>query len=179
MDQSEEIARLRARVAELSLAQVRKIDPNWHPAQRDCAGLVRFVYRGAYKSLRPARLKTPLWRDGRGEPSDFADAETLIAHNFVPLGRSAQVLSRLRSGDVLAFRREENGAAVFHLMLLAREGRSGPLHVVYHPGEAGAAVRFGRLDALDREAPIEWRPSPENGSFLGFYRFKEWRDDES
>ena len=29
-------------------------------------------------------------------------------------------------------------------------------------------------DKLLRDAPREWRPTPENGAFLGFYRLKEW-----
>ena len=31
-----------------------------------------------------------------------------------------------------------------------------------------------RLNELMRDAPGEWRPVPENSSFLGFFRFKEW-----
>ena len=48
------------------------------------------------------------------------------------------------------------------------------IHVVYHPGEKDAPVRVGRLNELMRDAPGEWRPVPENSSFLGFFRFKEW-----
>ena len=38
----------------------------------------------------------------------------------------------------------------------------------------GAAVRTGELRRLTTEAPLEWRPVPENTAFLGFFRFKEW-----
>ena len=169
-------APLRREVARLALAQVREMDPAWHPAQRDCAGLVRFVFRGAYRRWRPERLATPLWRDARGHPSDFADAETLLVQGFVPLGRDEATRESLRTGDVVAFRLERDAGPVFHLMLVVRpEDRAhAPARVVYHPGEPGAPVRTGVLDSLATEAPLEWRPVPANAGFLGFFRFKEW-----
>jgi uncharacterized protein YfaT (DUF1175 family) len=51
----------------------------------------------------------------------------------------------------------------------------GEPHVVYHPGEKDAPVRAGKVSELLRDAPGEWRPVPENPSFLGVFRFKEWR----
>ena len=167
---------LRREVARLSLAQVRQPDAQWHPGQRDCAGLVRFVYRGAYRHLRPARLATSLWRDGAGQPLDFADAETLLTHSFAPLGRDAAVLETLRSGDLVAFRQERDAGPLFHLMLVVRpeDKAHAPARVVYHPGEPGAAVRTGLLPSLVTDAPLEWRPVPQNTAFLGFFRFKEW-----
>lgn len=167
---------LRRQVAQVALAQVRRMDAAWHPDQRDCAGLLRFAYRMAYKQVAPERLASPLWRDARGQPSDFADAETLLAGSFQPLGRDAATRESLRTGDVLAFRQEQDAGPVFHLMLVVRpEDRAhAPARVVYHPGEKGAAVRTGVLDNLVTEAPLEWRPVPRNTAFLGFFRFKEW-----
>jgi hypothetical protein len=169
-------ALLRREVAQVALAQVRRMDPNWHPEQRDCAGLVRFVYRGAYRRWRPERLATPLWRDARGEPGDFADAETLLTHSFVPLGRDEATRESLRTGDLVAFRQERDAGPIFHLMLVVRpeDKAHAPARVVYHPGEKGAPVRTGVLQSLATEAPLEWRPVPQNTAFLGFFRFKEW-----
>ncbi|XXF77598.1 DUF1175 family protein [Myxococcaceae bacterium GXIMD 01537] len=169
-------ALLRRELAQVALAQARKPDPAWHPAQRDCAGLVRFAFRGAYKRLRPERLATPLWLDGRGEPSDFADAETLLAHSFAPLGRDEAAREALRTGDLVAFRQEQDAGPLFHLMLVVRpeDKAHAPARVVYHPGEPGAAVRTGELRRLAIEAPREWRPVPQNPAFLGYFRFKEW-----
>ncbi len=168
-------AHLRREVAATALAQAKQPDPAWHPAQRDCAGLVRFAYRSAFSRLDRARLSLPLfrhgpWRDGRG---DFADAETLLSESFVALGRDEQAEQRAESGDLLAFADPEHG---FHLMLYVRgedRARTEPL-VVYSPGDGSSEVRVGGLQALKREAPHEWRPLPENGRFLGFFRFKEW-----
>lgn len=169
-------APLRREVARVALAQVRQMDAAWQPAQRDCAGLVRFAFRSAYRRWRPGRLATPLWRDARGHPSDFADAETLLVHGFAPLGRDETTRESLRSGDVVAFRLERDAGPVFHLMLVVRpeDKAHAPARVVYHPGEPGAAVRTGVLQSLVTEAPLEWRPVPQNTAFLGFFRFKEW-----
>lgn len=167
---------LRREVAQVSLAQVRAPDAEWQPAQRDCAGLIRYAYRTAYRRVASERLSTPLWRDARGRPSDFADAETLLTQSFLPLGRGAPAREQLRTGDVVAFRQDHDAGPVFHLMLVVRpEDRAhAPARVVYHPGEPGARVRTGVLDSLATEAPLEWRPVPANAAFLGFFRFKEW-----
>lgn len=167
---------LRREIAQTALAQVRRMDPSWNPDQRDCAGLVRFVFRGAFRRFQPERLATPLWRDDRGQPADFADAETLLTHSFVPLGRDEATRESLRTGDLVAFRQERDSGPVFHLMLVVRpeDKAHAPARVVYHPGDKGAAVRTGILQSLVTDAPLEWRPVPQNTAFLGFFRFKEW-----
>lgn len=169
---------LRVAVAQTAIAQAKTVDPLWHPEQRDCAGLVRFAYRTAYKSLRPERLASPLFRDAAGRALDFADAQTLVTGSFDSLGRGRDVRSTLRSGDLLAFQQPpaEDGTPRFHLMLVVRTrgDRAGELLVVYHPGSVGASVRVGALEALAQQAPLEWQPVPENPAFIGYMRFKEW-----
>ena len=170
-------ALLREAIGETALAQARAIDPRWPDAQRDCAGLVRFAYRAAYKRFAPARLERGLWRDGRGTPAPFADAATLLAHSFALLGRGDEARAELRSGDLAAFSRvDEGGAPVLHLMLIVRAGdrAHAPTSVVYHPGERDQDVRVGTLEAFLADAPPAWRPRADNPLFLGFYRFKEW-----
>jgi uncharacterized protein YfaT (DUF1175 family) len=164
-------------VAETALAQVQAIDPAWHPAQRDCAGLVRFAYRKAFRRLAPARAAEGPFRDAVGRAAHFADAATLLRETFVRIGRDEAARASLRSGDLVAFARaDDGGAPVHHLMLIVRpeDPAHGRTLVVYHPGEKAAAVRAGALDALVRDAPAGWRPVPENPLFLGFYRLKEW-----
>jgi len=167
---------LRRLVAETAVAQARRIDPGWEERQRDCAGLVRFAYRRAFARLAPERVAEGLFRDAEGRPAQFADAATLLRSTFAPLGRGEDARRELRSGDLAAFARDEDGVPVFHLMLLvvADDPAHAPALVVYHPGAPGAEVRVGRLDDLARDAPGGWRPVPENPLFLGFYRFKEW-----
>lgn len=166
----------RRMVAEAAFAQVARLDPAWPEAQRDCAGLVRFAYRSAFRRLDPARVDQGLWRD-RGGPAHFADAATLLRESFAPIGRGREARAALASGDLVAFAREdESGAPLLHLMIVVRpeDPAHGEMLVVYHPGEAGAGVRAGPLDDLERNAPAGWRPVPENPLFLGFFRFKEW-----
>jgi uncharacterized protein len=172
----ESLQALRRELAQVALAQVHQQDASWHPEQRDCAGLVRFAYRAAYRRWRPERLESPLWRDDKGRPSDFADAETLLTQAFVALGRDEATRESLRTGDLVAFRQERDAGPLFHLMLVVRpeDKAHAPTRIVYHPGEPGAAVRTGLLESLVTEAPLEWRPVPRNTAFLGFFRFKEW-----
>ncbi|HTT71037.1 MAG TPA: DUF1175 family protein [Anaeromyxobacteraceae bacterium] len=170
-------ALLRRLVAEIALAQVYAIDPSWTAAQRDCAGLVRFAYRTAFKRLLPARAARGPFRDREGQDAQFADAATLLAGSFVLIGRDEAARAQLRSGDLVAFAREgEGGEPVHHLMLVVRpdDPARQPTLVVYHTGEKGAKVRYGRLDDLERDAPPGWRPLPGNPLFLGFYRLREW-----
>lgn len=170
------VALLREVAAEIALAQVRAPDASWEPGQRDCAGLVRFAWREAYRRVEPRRLDRPLFLDDTGTPTDFADARTLVTSNLEPLGRGDDARALLKSGDVVAFRQERPEGEVWHLMLvvLPRDGSRSGARVVYHPGERDQPVRVGRLDSLAREAPLEWQPSSHNSAFLGFFRFKEW-----
>lgn len=168
---------LRRLVAETAVAQLDRLDPAWPEAQRDCAGLVRFAYRSAFKRLDPARAAAGPFRDGEGRSAHFADAATLLGGTFVSIGRDEAARAQLRSGDLVAFAHEDDGGGpVHHLMLVVKP--SDPARektlVIYHPGEPGAPVRAGRLDDLLRAAPPGWRPAPENPLFLGFYRLKEW-----
>ena len=170
-------ALIRRVVAETAVAQLGRLDPAWPEAQRDCAGLVRFAYRTAFKRMYPARAAAGPFHDARGAAAHFADAQSLLAGTFVLMGRDEAARARLRSGDLVAFAREdEDGGPVHHLMLVVRPddpARERTL-VVYHPGEKGAAVRSGFLDDLLRDAPRAWRPAPENPLFLGFYRLKDF-----
>ncbi|MEW5849317.1 MAG: DUF1175 family protein [Myxococcota bacterium] len=171
-------ALLRQEVGAVALRQWQQMDTRWHPQQRDCAGLVRFAYRESFQ--RFAASSEPLWRDGTGRKVPFADAETLLRHNFVFLGRDEATQETLRTGDLLAFRQVASGvdafAAPFHLMIVVRPTGADrhQLLVVYHSGDPEKGMRAGALRNLVRDAPREWIPSADNPSFLGFYRFKEW-----
>jgi len=170
---------LRTVIGETALRQVRAMDSDWPAPQRDCAGLVRHAYRSAFARLRPGRLAGGLWLDDAGRPTAFADAETLVARSFRPLGRDGR--TGLRTGDLAAFRQPTGEPEpVRHLMIVVRtRGTSaGDTLVVYHPGSAGEGVRAGTLEALVREAPPEWRPVPGNPAFLGWFRYREWTKDE-
>lgn len=170
---------LRTIVAEVAGAQLKALDPAWEPAQRDCAGLVRFAYRQAFKRLRPERLQRPLFVDKNGQPVDFADAETLVqGGSFTFLGRGDDARRQLKTGDLLAFRQDRGDDDVVWHLMLAVVPPSGDAAVIYHPGlphpgEPEPGVRHGSLRSLSIDAPVAWRPSVDNPGFLGFFRFAE------
>jgi hypothetical protein len=176
-DVDEGLARLL--IAELSIAQLQKEDPRWHPEQRDCAGLVRFVYRRAFTLLGSPRAVNGFWRDASGQNRHFADAENLLRYSFRRLGKTRNVAQDLRSGDLLAFRQagSHDSESNFHLMLVVRPSGS-PLDaalVVYHTGSLEHGMRSGTLAELYAKAPAEWQPTARNHAFLGFFRLKEWQ----
>ncbi len=148
-------------IANAALALTVQDDPEWHDAQRDCAGLVRYAYRQALRKLEPDRVARGLWQTANGQ-SGFADAETLLEKNFTRVASP-------RSGDLAAFYR---GDDVYHLMLFVED--HGKKIVVYATGNGPRDVRAGRFESLAREAPREWQPTSDNPAFLGFYRWKEW-----
>lgn len=168
---------MREVVARTALAQVKKMDPSWSAEQRDCAGLVRFAYRRAFRTVNPDRPDMKLWRDRQGQPADFADAESLVQHSFTLLGRGEETMNQVKSGDLVVYRRgSEDELPIYHLMLVvapADRAHAATL-VVYHTGQPQGEMRVGTLRDLVEQAPAEWRPVPSNNSFLGFYRFKDW-----
>lgn len=166
------IGAVAADVASKQVGPLERVDGRWHKDQRDCAGLVRFALRQAYRELAPNRLEQPLFVDDQGRPTDFADAQTLITKNFLRLGRQS-ALAQAQSGDVLAYRHDRGDEVVWHLMLVVAPAAGRQLFVVYHPGEKGAEVRSGRVADLTAQAPLEWRPVDENVAFLGVFRFRE------
>lgn len=150
---------LREAIVTVALSQAKKASGNWHPDQRDCAGLVRYAYREALaprtreqerfypKGVHPPALGfhpqqllptyPKLWRVGwdnlGGFAHDsFADAETLLSFNFRKIGRAVELA---KSGDILAYKRETETGEQFHLMLFVGDGNTPQRSLaVYHTG---------------------------------------------
>jgi len=196
---------LRTAVVRLALAQRERPSPRWEPAQRDCAGLVRFAYREALRSRSPrqlADLGTPamlhlpvvseaarrllpayprIWEVGRDALGndrfdDFADAETLVGYNF---RREATAVADARAGDLLVYRKALEGDEPYHLMIVGGRGPGARPVVVYHNGGAAAdgAVRVVTLDDLARSPDPAWIPDSRNPHFLGVYAWKRFRPE--
>lgn len=171
-------ALVRSMMAETARAQLLRMDASWPVEQRDCAGFVRFVYRTAFSRIEPDAVRRGLFHTPAGKAA-FADAQTLLSSgSFASLGRAVALREKLMTGDLVAFRRtdgDENDP-IYHVMLVVRP--QDPAHeatwVIYHPGNADAAVRGGPLATLERDAPREWQPVPENPAFLGYFRYEEW-----
>ena len=167
----------REKIAQIALTQFQGYSPDWNASQRDCAGLIRFVYRSAFARTLPKSVPQALWVDDSGRPSDFADAQTLLSHSFVNLGRESSLRDQLKSGDLVAFRQGlVTSEQIYHLMLIlvASDRAQVPLKVIYHTGEKDSRLRTGSLRSLEQDAPTEWQPTESNLSFLGYFRFKEW-----
>lgn len=165
----------------------------WEPAQRDCAGLLRFAFREAWGP------HTEAWRDRVGfqgspaasDPSlsmggpwrrafptpdgwrPFAKGAFLRRLACVSLGRE---LSEARPGDLIFFARGGAHASPDHAMAFVRPDADGQPVLLYHTGPEGfgqsGEVRRVRLDELTHHPDPEFRPLPENPSFLGVYRWK-------
>jgi len=162
---------VRYRMLNEALAQAEHIGADWDASQRDCAGLVRFLYR------KSTGIRAPLWRRQDGSRADFLAADELLAYNFTPISRAPQKDSVL-TGDLLAFCDPAKPPAdAWHLMVILQPPGTAPdrLLLVYHNGASGreAAVRKVWLDDL-LTGPPEWRPVFTNPRFIGTFRWIGW-----
>lgn len=188
---------LRDSVTRLALLQAKKTSPLWQDKQRDCAGLVRFAYRGALHNPTPAERRkigipdalhlppvsdfakrvfpdhSRIWQVGfaaTGLPryEPFADAETLIGFNF---RKKTRDVTLARDGDLLVYQKGLAEEEPYHLMIYV-EDRPENL-AVYHNGAGGreAQVRVVRIRDLMASPDPVWIPGADNPYFLGVY---EW-----
>lgn len=164
-------AAARFRLLNEALTQAEGPRADWDPAQRDCAGFVRLLFR---KSLGKA---APAWRVAGAHAAPFASAGDLLAYNFTPVSRAPRP-SGVETGDLLAFHNlEKPRPEAWHLMVLLKPPGAAPGRVlaVWHNGASGAdaAVRKVWLEDLET-GPPEWRPSAHNPRFLGTFRWNGW-----
>jgi uncharacterized protein YfaT (DUF1175 family) len=163
----------RFRLLNEALTQAESPRPDWDPAQRDCAGFVRLLFR---KSLGK---DAPAWRTSAGA-GPFASAGDLLAYNFTAVSRVPDA-ARVQTGDLLAFFNPEKPRTdAWHLMVLLRPPGAAPERVlaVWHNGATGdaAAVRKVWLDELEG-GPPEWQPSARNPRFVGTFRWNGWKEN--
>ncbi|HLO67262.1 MAG TPA: DUF1175 family protein [Holophaga sp.] len=173
-------------------AQLEGPSPAWEPAQRDCAGLLRFAFReawgphteawrartgfpGAPVGGDPSRLLAGPWARAFPTPdgwSPFARGAYLRRLACVSLGRDT---AAARPGDLLFFSRADARATPDHAMAFVRPDVDGQPMLLYHTGPEGSAageVRRVRLDELLHHPEGAFRPVPGNPAFLGVYRWK-------
>lgn len=115
--------------------------------------------------------------DARGvrRSGPFADAETLVAHNFLLKGRNIEVAE---PGDLVVYKKSETASEPYHLMIFAGPGggKTRAARVVYHTGAAGAAgqVRIVSVDDLMAAPDPEWIPIHTNPHFLGVFAWNRF-----
>lgn len=176
--------------------QLEGPSPAWEPAQRDCAGLLRFAFREAWGPHSEAwRIRTGFpgapvagdpdlrlagpWRSAFPTPvgwQPFAKGAYLRAFACVPLGRD---LADARPGDLIFFARGGSRPEPDHAMAFVRPDADGQPVLLYHTGPEGSGlarkdgeIRRVRLDDLLHHPDPDFRPLPENPAFLGLYRWK-------
>lgn len=172
------------------------------PEVTDCSSLVRYAYREALrrhdsqwaahanlilipalpsvqKYNYPATPSGPrLFVTGPQNRAEFADAETLYRFNVFAVGRT---LTQAHRGDLLFFR-QIHGTTEYHTMIVldtSQITRGASRFVVYDTGpegsEGGQIKRLTYKELLDFPEP-RWRPLPENGAFLGVFRWNILKD---
>ena len=176
--------------------QLEAPSPAWEPAQRDCAGLLRFAFREAMAQHNaswrervafasgppgqdPSPAFTQAWRSGFPTPTGpqpFAKGAYLRRLACVSLGRDLQAA---RPGDLIFFARGGARAQPDHAMAFVRPDMDGMPMLLYHTGPEGSGllrqpgeVRRVRLDDLLHHPDADFRPLPENPAFLGLYRWR-------
>jgi uncharacterized protein len=176
--------------------QLEGPSPAWEPAQRDCAGILRFAFREAWGphteawrdrvgfavppvASDPSPLLAGPWRRAFPTPegwNPFAKGAFLRDYACVKLGRD---MVDARPGDVIFFARGGARSQPDHAMALVRPGDHGQPMLLYHTGpettggtKSEGEVRRVSLDELLHHPDPEFRPLPENPAFLGVYRWK-------
>ena len=176
--------------------QLERVSPAWEPAQRDCAGLLRFAFReawgphtpawkerlsytGAFVARDPGSALAGPWRTAFPTPEGwrpFAKGAYLREFACVFLSREPQ---EAQPGDLLFFSRPGARLTPDHAMTFGRPDPDGTLVLIYHTGAEGSAasrdagdLRRVRLTDLLQHPDPAFRPQPENPAFLGLYRWK-------
>lgn len=176
--------------------QLEGPSPAWEPAQRDCAGLLRFAFREAltvhtaawrervsFPAGPPGQDPSPsyalMWRAGfptPDGPQPFAKGAYLRRLSCAPLGRDLQLA---RPGDLIFFARGGARSQPDHAMAFVRPDVDGAPMLLYHTGPEGSSatrqpgeIRRVRLDDLLHHPDPDFRPLPENPAFLGLYRWR-------
>jgi uncharacterized protein YfaT (DUF1175 family) len=170
------------------------------PEANDCAGLVRYAYREAFREAAAIEIAPPRkWsfpytplgarlfriREGeyrhedfqRGRFAEFADAATLLRYNTHRVGRD---VASAQPGDLL-FYRQLDQRMPFHVMIVLRRTAAEPLGaVVYHTGPIGSdpgEIRRPAMAELLAHPQPQWRPTGGNPNFLGVYRWNILKED--
>lgn len=149
----------------------------WDKKNRDCAGLVRYLFWEAMQPHNDAFLQQyPAMRSLPANPPrtllqlrpawshDNVNAAQLIGRSR-PIGRSMPVHS-LKTGDLLYFQSAE--LRIRHVMLVVRSGAS--VFLVYHTGDDRDELRIRTFADIAALPEAHWHPEVQNPVFRGVYR---------
>lgn len=156
----------------------RRQNFRWDAANRDCAGLVRYVFHEAlsrhsesffthypdmarvsnYSGARELAATARYWAEGNQTAPD------LLRHARY-LGRETES-QNLKTGDILYY--ESPTWHIRHVMLVVRSGNT--VFLVYHTGDQRDELRLRTVDDMRRQNEPQWHPDRENPVFRGIYR---------
>lgn len=150
----------------------------WHSSNRDCAGLVRYLFWEAmqphderfldhYPKMRAQKspgLSAATAQIARDWQKDNLTATQLISHSMRI--SHEPVSSRLKTGDLLYFYSPE--LKVRHVMLIIRPGATAL--AVYHTGDKRGELRIRTLADLAALPESQWHPDAQNPVFQGVFR---------
>jgi len=149
----------------------------WGDKNRDCAGLVRYLFWEAlqahgetfFDAYPQTRGLNPGDRRGFKGVAEFWSRGNYTAPDLIrqarPLGRGV-VASALKTGDLLYFNSAE--LKIRHVMLVIRAERD--IFLVYHTGDVRNELRIRTLADIAALAETEWHPDSGNPVFQGFFR---------
>ncbi len=151
----------------------------WHSSNRDCAGLIRYLFWEAlqphddrfldnyYPELRGAgasaisshaREISRRWQTGNQNAEQLIDHSQRVTRS--PLSRT------LKTADLLYFYSAE--LKIRHVMLVIRTGNS--VFAVYHTGDNRDELRIRSLADLAALPEPQWHADPQNPVFMGVFR---------
>lgn len=149
----------------------------WDKKNRDCAGLVRYLFWEAmqihndtflqqYPAMRsfPTHPPVSLLKLRPAWSHDNLNAAQLIARSR-PIGRSLPITA-LKTGDLLFFQSAE--LKIRHVMLVVRSGAA--VFLVYHTGDDRDELRIRTYADISGLSDAHWHPEPQNPVFRGVYR---------
>lgn len=150
----------------------------WDKKNRDCAGLVRYLFWEAmqahndaflqqYPAMRSLAVVNPPSGLMRLRPAwnhDNLTAVQLVARSR-NIGRDLPARA-LKTGDLLYFQSAE--LKIRHIMLVIRSGSA--LFLVYHTGDDRDELRIRTFADITALPETQWHPEPQNPVFRGIYR---------
>lgn len=155
-----------------------RLNFRWDATNRDCAGLVRYVFYEALAQHRESFFThypemallgnyaggAEFSHIGQNWKKKNYTAPELLQHARY-LGRDTTA-HKLKTGDILYYASAE--WRIRHVMLVLRSGRA--VFLVYHTGDHRNELRIRTLEDMLSLEQVQWHPTADNPVFRGVYR---------
>lgn len=150
----------------------------WSAKNRDCAGLVRYVFREALSKPTPAFLNQYAELNRVAPPQDWKELSHALVTWQIKNNTAAELVQHARfigktvsretveTGDLLYF--ESARLKIRHVMLVVRTQRE--VFLVYHTGDKRDELRIRTVADILKNNDAPWHPLRENPVFKGVLR---------